>query len=294
MLRTAVGGVALGAVLLTTGCAPQNGAPHQAVTVVTTFYPLAFVAEQVGGAHVNVSNLTKPGAEPHDLELAASQVGELGKADLVVYLATFQPAVDDAVAQQVDPQHTLEAGAAAALDVTTGGRADPHFWLDPTKLAAVADAVSERLSALDPEHADQFSANRDQLNDRLRGLDQRFSDGLATCRSRVLVTSHEAFGYLAARYGLTQKGIAGLSAEADPTPRQLADAAAFVRDNAITTIFYETLVDPSVADTVAGETGATTAVLDPIEGLTKQSAGAGYIEVMDANLQSLRTGLACS
>jgi zinc transport system substrate-binding protein len=274
------------------------------VAVVAAFYPLQWVTQQIGGEAVTVSSLTKPGAEPHDLELAPSDVAAIVDADLVVYLSSFQPAVDEAIEQNA-PASGFDVRPSAAANLpytpTSGGDArpskaaafDPHFWLDPSRLGAVATEIADRLEAIDPAAAPTFQANLASLRQTLAGIDADFRSGLADCANRDLVTSHAAFGYLAARYDLTQVGISGLSADSEPSPGALAEVSDFVRAHDVRTIYYETLVSPDIADTVARETGASTAVLDPIEGVTEDSPGRDYVEIMRANLATLRAGQAC-
>ncbi len=269
------------------------------VSVVAGFYPLQWAAEQVGGDRVQVTSLTAPGAEPHDLELTPQQVAAVTEADLVLYLAQFQPAVDEAVAQ----------GGDNAVDVSTGlptlpaeahdgepapdSSYDPHVWLDPLRMASIVATVAERLTAADPDGAATYAGNAAATTDALTELDRTWTAGTATCASRTLVVSHEAFGYLADRYGFEQVGVSGLSPDAEPTPAQIADIAAFVTANDIATIYSETLVDPAVAETVAAETGASTAVLDPIEGLAEGSTE-DYLSIMATNLATVREGQTCS
>ena len=273
---------------------------------MASFYPLQWTAERVAGEEAEVISLTKPGAEPHDLELAPQDVAALADADLVVYLGGFQPAVDDAAQQEGGGDHAFDVTRAADLDLTytpiedgdqksdEAGATDPHFWLDPLRLAAVADALAARLGRLRPQNAPQYESNAAGLRSELEALDAEFEAGLADCTNTNLVTSHNSFGYLARRYGLTQVGITGLTPEDEPAPQDLAEVTAFVEDNAVATIYYETLVSPAVARTVAAETGARTAVLDPVEGLTDESAGSDYLQVMRANLANIRTGQPCS
>ena len=310
VLSAAVSACAL--LLLAAGCGDDagehtGGANGDALSVVASFYPLQFVAERVGGDLVDVANLTPAGTEPHDLELTPKDTASLQDAALVVYLDGFAPAVDEAIASVAGGQ-TFDVGDAARLDLDATdddhdhvegdehdhGGADPHFWLDPTRLADVADAVAERLAELDPEHAAEFAANAVELRVELEALDAEFVAALESCDDRHLVTSHTAFGYLADRYGFEQLGISGLTPEEEPSPAELAQVADFVKANDVTTIYYETLVDPAIAETVAAETGAATAVLDPIEGLSDSSAGSNYFEVMRSNMQSLRSGQRCA
>jgi zinc transport system substrate-binding protein len=158
----------------------------------------------------------------------------------------------------------------------------------------VATALAQRLAEVDPEHADDFVVHGQQLADRLADVDQSFREGLSTCASRDVVTSHRAFGYLARRYGLHEVGITGLTPEDEPSPSDLASVTAFVREHHVGTIFFESLVSPAVAKTVARETGAATAVLDPIEGISSESEGNDYVAVMASDLVALRTALGCS
>lgn len=255
-------------------------------TVVAAFYPLAYAAEQVGGDAIDVIDLTPAGVEPHDLELTAQQVAQIAEADLVLYIPGFQPAVDEAVAQQAGDR---------ALNVTQGIDmipGDPHVWLDPANMTIIGNDIAARLGASFPDLASGSEAGASRLADSMSALNDEWAAGTASCRIRDLVVSHEAFGYLAAAYDFAQVGIAGLSPEAEPSPARLAEVTALVRDKGIATIYYETLVDPKVAETIAAETGATTAVLDPLEGLPEGSAG-DYVTVMQDNLAQVRAGQDC-
>jgi zinc transport system substrate-binding protein len=291
-----------------------GGGSTDRLEIVTSFYPLQYVVERIGGEAVKVTSLTKPGAEPHELELTPRDVAAVSDAPLLVYLAGLQSAVDTAVSdtatgtvvdvapaarldleadvQAEDEEHAGGKEHAEGEEHAPGGR-DLHFWLDPTRLSDVSQAVSERMSEASPEHAEDFASATKALVTDLERLDADFAAGLARCANRTLVTSHEAFGYLAQRYDLEQVGIAGLSPESEPDAGTLGEVADFVRAKDVRTIYYETLVSPAVAETVAAETGATTAVLDPVEGLTDASAGDDYLEVMRSNLASLRKGQPC-
>ncbi len=290
---------ALSGLLVLAACGSEDTtepASEQGWDVVASFYPLQFVAERVGGNLVTVTNLTKPGVEPHDLELAPQDLGALTDADLAVYLASFQPAVDDAVAQKSAGQ-VLDVSDAADLSLAYQAGddelTDPHFWLDPIRVADVADEVAVALSQLDPPAQATFEANADDLRSDLEDLDSAFSNGLAQCERRQLVTSHTSFGYLADAYDLEQVGLTGLSPDTEPNPQELGEVTAFVNKNNVQTIFYETLVSPDVAETVASATGASTDVLDPLEGLSDASQGDDYLQVMESNLANIKAGLPC-
>jgi zinc transport system substrate-binding protein len=267
------------------GCgAGSTGGSGDGVQVVAGVYPLAFAAEQIGGDAVEVTNLTPAGAEPHDVELTARDVERVRSADIVLFVGGgFQPALEDA----------LDGAGGTVIDVLDevelrGGAeaVDPHVWLDPVRFADVAEGIGAELG---------FGGPAGQLASRLRALDGKYREGLADCDRRELVTAHDAFGYLAARYGLEVIPIMGLSPEAEPTPRDLEEIVSLVEQRDVTTVFVEPLLSREVGETVAREAGVETAVLDPLEGLTEEqlAAGENYFSVMEANLEALRAGLGC-
>jgi zinc transport system substrate-binding protein len=278
--------------------------------VLASFYPLEFVVARVGGEAVQLESLTPTGVEPHDLELSSSQVIELSEAELAVYVGQgFQPAVEDAVESLddsrrldvLDGRDLLEGSEADHGEEGDHGEqdehaelghseADPHVWLDPSIMAAIANEVAARLAKLDPSNADLFESNAARLEDDLLALDESFAAGLSNCDSREFVTSHAAFGYLAARYDLEQVSVSGIDPEAEPSPQRLAEIARFVADHDVSVIFFEDLAPASLAETLARETGARTEVLSPLE--TAPDDG-DFIDEMTRNLQRLRSALGC-
>lgn len=291
---------------------PDNGGGR---TVVTSFYPIEFATKAIAGDRAAVTVLTKPGAEPHDLELGAQDVAILMRAATVIYAKGFQPAVDEAV-EQVEGAKVLDVAASADLeaieehegeqthaDETAApdetdapdehGGLDPHFWLDPLRYASVAEAIGARLAQGDPANAATITANTKAFVDKLTTLDAELVAGLKQCTVKDLVTSHAAFRYLAERYGFEQHSIAGLSPEAEPSAAALAEVTQLVKREGVTTIYQETLVEPVFAQTVASATGAKLATLDPVEGITAESAAGDYFGVMRANLEALRQGQRC-
>ena len=260
---------------LLAGCGGGTGADR--ADVVAAFYPLAFAAQQVAPA-ADVENLTPAGAEPHDLELSARDVQRVQEAGTVLYLGGgFMPALEDAVAGRRNAVDLL-AGQAAARD--------PHVWLDPVRYTRIVRRIAAVLG--DPAAADALVA-------RLRRLDAELHRGLARCARRALVTSHAAFGHLARRYGLVQVPLTGLSPEAEPSARAIEALVERVERERTTTVFFETLVSPKLARTVAREAGARTAALNPLEGLTDEQLerGEDYFSIMRDNLAALREGLGC-
>jgi zinc transport system substrate-binding protein len=314
------------AALLLVGCGQANEpsgttSDSAKLEIVAAAYPFQFVAERVAGQHGDVSSLTEPGAEPHDLELTPQQTAEVIEADLVVYEKTFQAAVDDAVAQSgkdnaldtttvvplqdlgtahehegeehAEEGHEGEEHAEGEEEHGEESGLDPHVWLDPTNMVTIGNAIAEKLGAVDPDRAADYTANAKALETELTSLNQAYAAGLQNCERTEFITSHEAFGYLAKRYGLTQIGISGLSPDAEPSPARIAEVQTEAKEHGITTIFYETLASPDVSKSIAGDLGLKTDVLDPVEGITADSRGTDYVAVMKSNLTALTAANGC-
>src|ERR1700750_2616962 len=235
-------------------------------SVVASFYPIAWAAQQVGGNRVSVTNLTPAGAEPHDLELTPDQIDEVLDAKVVFELGQgFQPAVEDAAKQR----------DGATVQLLPRGTKDPHIWLDPVRMTAIVRTVQRRLSEADPKGRAVYARNADRVVGELDALNTRYRDGLAHCDRTVIVTAHEAFGHLARRYGLRQEGVAGLSPDAEPDAKRIAQLTDLVKRLGVTTIFTEELVSPRIADTLAREAGVKTETMNPLEGLPDRDIGGG-------------------
>lgn len=274
-MRSAPAALVVFLLAVATGCARTDSSDQP--SVVASFYPLAWAAEQVAGdSSREVVNLTPPGAEPHDLELSPRDVETIRDAELVVYVGGgFQPTIEDAV----------DSREGRSLDLLREGE-DPHVWLDPVRFAEAVERIAEALG------------NRAAAGPTVRALerlDDDYRNGLADCDRRLLITTHASFGRLAARYGLSEIPLAGRSPEAEPSPRDLERIVEEVRASGATTVFAEPLVSSRVAETVAREAGVEIATLDPVEGLSEERLGAGedYLSVMRGNLGALRKALGC-
>ncbi|WP_030826401.1 metal ABC transporter substrate-binding protein [Streptomyces hygroscopicus] len=306
-----VGAAALGLTTLT-ACSSDagDGRKDGKLDVVASFYPMQFLAERIGGNAVHVSTLTRPGVEPHDLEISPRQTADLSKAGLVVYLKGLQPSVDRAIAQ-AHPEHVADATSYTTLEdhgtevegdhggeEGHGGHAhsgdaaaDPHIWLDPVRYAQVAKGVGKALEKADPDHAETFKKNTTALVKQLNTLDQDFRSGLKDRSSDTFITTHAAFGYLSERYGLRQEAISGLDPEAEPSPARVKALHTIAKKDKVNTVFFETLVSDRTAKTLAGDLHLRTDVLDPIEGIGSKSKGDDYLQVMRSNLEALRKAL---
>lgn len=300
--------------LLASGCAALDSEQDDGggtISVAAGFYPLAWTAEQVGGEHVKVTNLTSPGQDAHDAELSLANTAMLSSAELVLHSDSFQPAVANSVkanasgavlevsdvvtylpVHEHEDDHSDQHGD--GQDDHAGhdhGDKDPHFWLDPLLMAQFGDAVAAELGKIDPEHADEFTNAAEGLREQLTALDQEYAEGLASCARTTVVVSHDAFGYLR-RHGLDFEPVAGLSPGAEPTPAGLRHLAQVIEKEKITTIFTETLAPTKLTEQLATDEGVEVAVLDPVEGLVK-GKDEDYFSLMRANLSALRSANQC-
>lgn len=264
-------------------------------SVVAGFYPLAEAAERVGGSRVDVTNLTPPGGEPHEIELSPDDVDAMEDAAVILYLGQgFQPGVQEVAERAEGEAIDLLEGQDLMPAVEDGG-GDPHVWLDPGRMLGIIDKVEEALSRADPERSSELRENAEDYRAEIQELDSDYRAGLSKCERDVIVTSHAAFGYLAERFGIEQHAISGISPEAEPDPARLDELADLVVEEGVTTIFTESLVSPEVAEALAREAGVVTDVLNPLEGLTPEEIAAGetYASVMRTNLERLQLALGC-
>ncbi|HEY8414591.1 MAG TPA: zinc ABC transporter substrate-binding protein, partial [Thermaerobacter sp.] len=307
------------------GQGDAGGGTAGKVQVVATFYPLAFMARAVGGDRVEVTELVPPGTEPHDWEPRPSDVRTVQRARVFIYNgAGFEPWVDRVLQAAgndrlvaVNASEGIEllpapaggsgghgshaadgagnGGADGGHDHGDPGRAayDPHVWVDPHLSQQQVRNVTEGLIRADPDGEAVYRANARRLMERLAGLDRRYRE-LASCPRRDIVISHAFFTYPAERYGLRQVPIYGsLAPGSEPSPRQMAELARFIRSRGVRHIFVEPLVNDRAAQVLAAETGAELLVLNPLEGLTAQDRAAGrdFLSLMEQNLHNLRVAL---
>jgi zinc transport system substrate-binding protein len=298
-LAAATAGAALLSSVVLSGCSAftnDTATSADGVQVAAAFYPLQYVAGRVAGDHADVTNLTAPNGEPHDLEPTVAETARISEADLVVYEHGFQPAVDDAVDQNATGDTLDVADVVDLVPFRDHGvdsdELDPHFWQDPLLLADVGDAVAKQLEKVDPANADDYQANAAELRSDLEQVDQEYADGLTGCERDTIVVSHDAFGYLQ-RYGVTMEAILGLSPDSEPTPADLARLQDLIQADGITTVFSETLASPKTADTLADDMGVKSEVLDPIEGLSDQTDDQDYLSLMRSNLSALEEANGC-
>lgn len=278
-----------------------NGAQQEhKLQVTASFYPLYYFASVVGGIHAQVQNITPAGAEPHDLEPTSQDIARIEKGDLLILNGGLE-AWGDKIRDEVKGTKVRVVIAGEGLltqQVVEEGKTaqDPHVWLSPPLAKREVERILQGFRAADPANSDYYDGQAKGLEAQLDQLDAAYRTGLANCRQKDIVTSHAAFGYLASAYGLNQVAIAGLSPDAEPSAREMADIANLAREKQIKYIFFESLVSPKLSETIADEIGAQALVLDPIEGLTGEQIRQGktYFTVMQENLANLQTALECA
>lgn len=284
--------------------------------VVATFYPMVEFSRQVAGSHAEVIGLIPTGVEPHDWEPSPKDIAQLKEADVFVYNGIVEEWAEDALKGAAnDKRIVVEASQEIELMEGTHEEEhegeeeheeeaaheedhhehalDPHVWLSPVLAQKEVKAIEAALVKADPAHKDDYVKNADAYIAKLKELDNAYKTGLKDVKRKEFVTQHAAFGYLAKEYGLTQVPIAGLSPEQEPSPDKMADIIQFAKEKQVKTIFFETLVDPKVAQTIANELGAKTDVLNPLEGLTDEDKknNLDYIGIMKNNLAALQKAL---
>lgn len=289
--------------------APTNSGAS--LTVHTSIYPLAYLAEEVGGNHVAVTTVLPAGADPHDFEISPQQLIQTQQADLFIYNGAGVDQWAERLVSQRPVNRNInmaEALEAAGIELHEAeeheeeeghdhdhGDIDPHIWLDLNLMKTQAEIIRDAFIAFDPDHAQEYQNQTAQLLTNLYKLDQQYQSGLANCSLRKIIVTHDAFGYLADAYNFETIAISGISPQDQPSAKELGDIAAIVRREGIGYIFLETLASPKLAQTLASETGAQTLVLNPVEGLTVQEreAGKNYASLMRDNLQQLRLAMKC-
>lgn len=272
--------------------APEPASSHNKIHVVASIYPVAEVAKQVGGDLVDVTTLTPPGVEPHEFQPTPQDLTKLYQADVVVLNGLGV----DAWADKLMPE--LQAKGARVLrmsDEIASINEDPHLWLDPERVKKEAEVMARELTALSSDKA-MIQTRKNSFLQELSALSEAYRTGLTNCERREIVTAHDAFRYLAERYQLTVLPIQGLSPETDPSLQTMFELTTLVKQKGIKYIFFESLVDPRLAEAIAHEVGAETLMLHPLEGLTQEEvqSGKSYIGLMRDNLRNLRLALNCS
>ena len=268
---------------------PENAGKMK---IVATIFPIYDVAKVVGGDKVDVTVLVPPGAEPHDWEPTVENIKTIGTGKLFLYnglgLEPTGKLLTPDILKQAKP---VEMAALPGMDLLKN---DPHMWLDPMNVMKEALYIAQAFGEADPANKEYYAKNAAEYTAKLHELDGEYAAWRSTATVNTLIVTHEAYGYLAHRYNLVQKGIMGISPEGEPAPDTMATIASFVEQNKIKAIFSEELINRKLADAIAKETGAQVYTLNPIEGLTEEETKNGdtYLSLMQENLKVLKKAFA--
>jgi zinc transport system substrate-binding protein len=282
------------AVLITVGSLAGCAEVKRGLDVVASFYPMADFAGKIGGDRVHVTTMVPSGTEPHDWEPSPTDIVNLTKASVFVFNgAGMEHWVGD-VLNSLDNKNltVIEASKGVAL-LDEGAQADPHVWLNPMNAKIEMGNIRDALVSADPAGKDTYEANYNKYAAELDALDAEYKTALASAANRDLVVAHAAYGYLCDAYGLNQVAIEGLSPDSEPDPARVAEIIDFAKAHSVKVIFFESLVSPKVAQSIADQVGAQTSVLNPLEGLTDEEIAAGddYFSVMRKNLTAIQSAL---
>lgn len=289
----------LTAVLLKNAGRPPKTTEPGKLKVAASFYPLYFMAAEIGGAKAEAVNIMPAGAEPHDYEPTARELAKMANSRLIILNGGGFEAWSDNLKKNIDPGQTtiIAVGEELTEEAKTDGQKnlDPHAWLAPPLAEKMVEKIAQSFEQVDPLNKNYYRANAEALKSKLNDLHNAYKQGLANCAKKNIITSHAAFGYLAKSYGFNQTSITGPSPDAEPTPAELAEIIKYVRDNEIKFIFFESLASPKLAETVAAEVGAKMLALNPLEGLSDEelAQGKNYLSLMRDNLINLQIALAC-
>lgn len=281
------------------GCTAGNSSKgfkdEDKIAVVTTIYPMYDFVKNIAGDRVEVINLVPAGMEPHDFELSTGDMQLMEQAELFIYNgAGMEHFVDKTLKSLTNEKLVVvEAAKEIATFQSEDGETDPHTWLSVENAIDEALAIKEALVEIDGKNADYYEANYATYREKLEKLDAKYREELTGLSKDTIVVAHEAFGYLCQEYGLKQEAVEGLTADSEPDSARMKEIIDFCKKEEIKVIFFEELVSPKVANTIASEIGAETMVLNPIEGLTaeQEEAGLDYIGLMEENLEALKKAL---
>ncbi len=287
-----------------TGATAAELATREVRVVATTNF-IADLAARVGGDRVRVTGLMGPGVDPHLYKASAGDVRDLVEADLVVYggleLEGKMGDVFERLAEQRPTVAVTEAIPRERLRAEPGyaDRYDPHVWFDPTLWRHAVDALEAALVRVDPRHEDVYARNADRYRRELEELDAWARRELATIprERRVLVTSHDAFQYLGARYDLDVVPIQGVSTATEASTADVERVAGVLAERRVRAVFVESSVPPQTIDAVlaSAERRGHRAVVG--EELFSDAAGARgtpegtYAGMLRHNVRALVEGL---
>lgn len=255
--------------------------------IYASVYPIYDFAKKIGGDKIEVYNMTKAGAEPHDFEITSKDMANLSKADLFVYNGGGMEHWIDTVKDALKDLKYIDASS----NINNQNNLDPHFWLSPINAKIQIENIKNGLIEIDIDNKEYYESNYNLYANRLDELNNKIKDSLSNIKNRNLIITHPAFGHFCKEYSLNQIAIA--RDEADP--KAMADIITFIKNNNVKAIFYEEFSSSKLVDSIKNEVGNELKILtlNPIESLSEDNINAGedYFSIMEKNLIALTNGL---
>lgn len=280
------------------------------IKIVTSLFPLYDFSKNIAKDRADVTLLLPPGLEPHSFEPKPSDMMWLINSDIFVYTNKhMEPWAEDIIKGTenkkllvIDSSKNIIFAESSETNEKKHGskekhsEADPHIWLDFDNAKIMVDNILEGIIKNDPANKDFYKNNADEYKSKLDLLDKKYKEGLAGCKKNIFINSgHSAFGYIAKKYGLKYISVYGLSPDSEPTSKNLIKISKTLKENGLSHIFYEELVMPRMAQTIAKETDAKLLFLHGAHNISKEDfdKGISFISLMEENLENLRKGLQC-
>lgn len=274
-------------------------APSKAETkkipVVASFSIIGDLVRQVGGDRVSVATIVGPDGDAHVYEPSPADGRSIAQARLIfVNGLGFEGWLDRLIAATKSKGDVVTLGKGITARKDEGGE-DPHAWQDVANAKVYVEAIREALMAADPEGAATYKANAGAYLAKLDALDAEIRqaiDALPKERRRV-VSTHDAFGYFASRYGVEFIAPQGVSTEAEVSARDVAKIIDAVKSQKVAAVFIENIADPRLAKRIASETGARMGGVLYSDALSDAKGdGATYVDMMRHNVKQLAKALA--
>jgi zinc transport system substrate-binding protein len=297
----------------------DEGESDGKLKVVATIFPIYDFALNVGGDRVKVSMLLPPATDAHNYELKPEDIVKVSKADIFLFtnfeMEQWAYKIIQAAGEKTNvlPVETGSGAFLLPLSYEDGRHAhhgnnghdehtehaskfDPHIWLDLDNAQKMVDNIARAFIKKDSRSSDYYLKNAQEYKLKLIALDKRYRNELNKCKTKtILHAGHWAFAYLAKQYNFIYVAASNVTADAEPTPQKMVSLIEQVKAENIRYIYYEDLVAPRLAQTIARETGTELLKLSNGHDISKEDmkSGLSFILLIENNLNTLKKGMQC-
>lgn len=299
-------------ILMLNGCATekQEKTSEAKLKVYTSFYPIYFTAEQIGGDRIELHSIIPNGSEPHEYEPSMREIADVESGDIFIFNGAEMEPWAEKLSDNLEKKGIKSINLSQHVELIKAeeddghdehgedddhdhGLYDPHIWLDPINMDMMAYQIMQEFSKLDKANENFYKENYADFSEKIKELDLAYSSQLENRNRDTILVSHQAFSYLAKRYGLKQIAVTGITPQEEPSPKTLAKLLDTIENEKFEFIFLETLASPKVVELLAKEGDLKILELNPIAGLTKeqQDKKENYFSLMEQNLENLKKAL---